>query len=134
WVETGAPVVSLAYYTSVACSADGATVIAVQQPSSGEVSALYISTNSGVTWMTNALSATRLSVVGCSADGATLLAMSRYSNVFSSNNAGATWRSNNVPGSHWNHVLGSADGTKWVASASANENATVVYTSQDSGA
>src|SRR5438105_8998562 len=77
WIETSAPVTN---WTAVACSADGAKLVAVAGgswagPSPGPI---YLSTNSGSTWTPSGAPITNWNVVCCSADG-TKLAAALYS-------------------------------------------------------
>jgi len=109
---TGAPDIP---YLSVASSADGTKLIA-----SG-VEGIYTSTNSGVTWVSNAVPSEFWSGVACSANGQTLVAVAIYNLmgdagcIFTSTNSGATWISNSISSQNWFGVASSADGGTLVA-------------------
>jgi len=110
WTQTSAP--TNYGWTSVASSADGTKLVAVGYFS------IYTSTNSGVTWISNAPSADWISVAS-SADGNKLVAAAGYYNgfIYTSTNAGATWLVTSAPDTNWVSVASSADGTKLVAAA-----------------
>jgi photosystem II stability/assembly factor-like uncharacterized protein len=126
WTLTTAP--TNQDWNSVACSADGARVIAV--PWQGEI---YISTNGGGNWELNFAPGTNASFdsVVSSADGAKLAALDGYLGVvYTSADAGGTWTSNLVSASGLISLLSSADGSKLVALGWLG----AVYTSHDFGA
>lgn len=90
-------------WVSLACSADGARIIA-----SG--SATYTSTNFGARWI---LSNTNSGYVASSADGTRFILGALSSPILTSSDSGATWKTNNAPSS-WNAVASSADGCELV--------------------
>jgi len=102
WSLTGAP---FGYYNSVACSADGSTIIA----SLGNGAGLYVSTNFGVAWRLAFSSSNWWSSVACSSDGRSMAATSYYPGaypgaVYISTNAGADWTLTSAPNGGWQHV------------------------------
>jgi photosystem II stability/assembly factor-like uncharacterized protein len=112
WTLIGAPT-SGEGYTSVACSADGTTIAAVD----GDYG---ISTNSGVSWETSPAPYAP-SVIACSADGTRLITAGPYGlppEICTSLNSGQTWTTNNVPGDEWRGLAMSADGSVLIGAAS----------------
>jgi hypothetical protein len=116
-------------YFSVASSADGTTLLAagsglyeVTSNSYAPDGLIYTSTNSGVTWVSNAVPNVFWNGVACSANGCTLAAVALYDlyenpgSIYTSTNSGMTWISNNVPRQNWASIASSADGGTSVAS------------------
>jgi DNA-binding beta-propeller fold protein YncE len=110
-------------WESVASSADGNKLVAVVSSVNKEYGAIYISTNSGVTWVraTNAPVAAWNSVAS-SADGTKLTAVAygsrTFDGIYISTNSGVTWVSAaKAPVAAWNSVASSTDGTKLAAVA-----------------
>ena len=91
--------------------------------------AIYTSTNSGATWISNNVPGGNWSSIAMSMDGSKLVAAAYPGGIYTSTDSGATWISNNVPVGNWYSVASSADGTKLVAA-----NSVGIYTSTDSGA
>jgi photosystem II stability/assembly factor-like uncharacterized protein len=123
-------------WRSVTSSADGTKLFAVESNflDGGQ---LYISTNSGASWMARA-SSRQWSSVASSADGTKLIAAD--SGVFNggllytSTDSGVTWTARITDSvRYWNSVASSADGTKLVAADSGFINGGLLYTSTDSG-
>jgi hypothetical protein len=112
WTVTTAP---SANWVSLACSADGNTLVALEQ--GGET--VYISTNAGGFWTLS--SPANGGVVGssiaCSADGK-ILYFAGTTQIYCSTNAGANWNPTSSPFANWTAVACSADGTR-VGGASA---------------
>ncbi len=98
------------YWSSVAASADGTKLLAAEAQASG----VYLSTNSGVSWVSNSLPDLWWGSVAMSADGKTIAAAgiqdSGTGSIFCSTNSGATWTSNSL--SFACGVAMSADGRK----------------------
>jgi hypothetical protein len=101
-------------WKSVASSADGTKLVAVERP--GQI---YTSTNSGVTWSANnnAPSNTWWSVAS-SADGTRLVAVANGDYVYMSTNSGLNWFTAPLEQDAWQCVASSADGTKLVVGSS----------------
>ncbi len=120
-------------WQSVASSADGTKLVAVQYP--GQI---FTSTNSGVSWTVQSAPSTNWASVASSADGTKLAAAAIGGLIYTSTNAGTTWTPQVGSGSQsWYAIASSADGTKLVA-ATYNENLNTlhdsgIYTSSDSG-
>jgi photosystem II stability/assembly factor-like uncharacterized protein len=93
----------------VASSADGTKLVALTYGGP-----IYISTNSGTTWIAASAPAEHWRSVASSADGTKLVAVS-YGPIYTSADAGATWMSNSVPNKAWEAVASSADGSKLTA-------------------
>jgi photosystem II stability/assembly factor-like uncharacterized protein len=102
----------------MASSADGARLLAgVGSTSFSTQGPLYTSTNSGVTWFTNAVPQTNWASVAMSADGNTLLAVAGAS-VYISTNGGANWILRSVaPSINLSSAAMSADGAKLFVAA-----------------
>jgi hypothetical protein len=132
WTQaTNAP---LAYWYSVASSADGTTLAAGAY--AGNV---YLSTNSGVTWTNTSLPANNWYSVAESADGTKLVALANSGSsdlgagngeVYTSTDSGATWVSNNVPSAAWTCAAMSADGNEIIASIGNPSTIGGIYVSQ----
>lgn len=92
---------------------------------------VYISTNTGLTWITNSLPPGSYCLsAASSADGSVLLAGMQSGGICTSTNGGVTWSTNNVPQSSWQPVAISADGSRLTALASFGN---LLYTSTNSG-
>jgi len=117
-------------WLSMASSADGTTLAAV-----GSYGWLYLSTNSGATWLpattgTNGPEPTRpWTSIACSAEGSKLVAVANFNPIFTSTNFGRTWTSHG-PAATWNAVASSANGVKLVA---VDYNMGRIHISTDSG-
>ena len=115
---TGAPNLQ---WLSVASSADGTKFLGTGSGPSGD-GLIYTSTNSGATWVSNAVPNEFWYCVASSADGRTLAAVAifdHYGNpgyIYTSTNSGITWISNSVPRQNWAGIASSADGGILVAS------------------
>ena len=108
-------------YLSVASSADGTKFIAAAGLN-GLGAVVYTSTNSGATWISNAVPNYNWNRVASSADGRTLAAISIFNAsgsgpgyIYTSTNSGTTWISNSVPIQYWADITSSADGGTLVA-------------------
>ena len=99
WASTNLPG---EFWNSVCISRDGQVVGAI-------ASSIYISTNTGVTWSTNAISGRS---IACSADGSTWIAAGQQ--IYTSTNGGVTWQTN-LASAQWNAGVVSADGAEMVA-------------------
>ncbi len=112
-------------WTTVACSADGAKLVAGTWGNY-----LYTSSDSGVTWTARLTDMARsFYSVASSADGTKLIAGTRYDSLFTSTDSGVTWTARESQ-RYWRAVASSTDGTKLVA---ADGNPGKIYTSTDSG-
>lgn len=126
WMQATVPVNS---WMAVAASTDGTKLVA-----GGAGSAIYISTNSGVTWTSNAVAgvaaSARWGALATSADGMNLIAAQGCSyavvvstnswteypgRIYASTNGGATWYPTDAPQQYWRSVTTSADGSKLAA-------------------
>ena len=116
WTQTSAPTNNS--WQSIACSADGNTLVAVSggSSSSGQI---YSSTNGGLTWTTNSAPAVNWISVACSADASHLIAGASGGMIYTSTNSGAAWQTNNAGNNHWYAVASSADGSRLAASGPA---------------
>ena len=152
WVERfNTPVIT--YWTSVASSDDGASLVAVGNSSPTGASAIYTSSDSGGTWTSNAAPFALWSAVASSADGSRVVVTSRTGSIWMSTDFGNTWaRATGAPSLNWSSVASSADGVRLVAAAVSDEISTYtngqtfppsppelirangsIYTSMDSG-
>src|SRR5438477_1148173 len=115
WIQTSAPITN---WSSIACSADGSKVFAAsggRAAASG--SAIYRSTDSGLTWSTTSAPVTapyNAFSLACSADGTRIAAVSGCSNHLSFD-SGNTWSPTPLPCGPWRSVACSADGTTLIA-------------------
>ncbi len=108
-------------WNGIACSADGTKIVA---ESSG--GGIWISTNSGDTWMQTSAPNTNWNGIVSSTDGTKLAAIAG-SMIYTSTNSGGTWTSNNTP-TIFGYLVSSADGNRLVASGFNH-----VYTSANAG-
>ncbi len=127
WTQTSAPVTN---WSSVACSADGRTVVASVDGQiwggSGWVvfpGLIFLSTDSGATWTATSAPSTNWSCVTCSADGTKMAAFSVGGMIYTSTNSGGTWLPSAAPSIGmgatvpWGAATSSADGTRLLAVA-----------------
>lgn len=139
WHVTGAPTKA---WSAVACSADGSRILAASRVQS-EIGSLWLSTNSGATWISNSLPGYDWVSVAVSADGNKLFACAGPA-ICISTNAGVHWRSvpSPAPNVQWSDIACSGDGVRLVAGGMSlvvtNGGSNwwsngLVYTSQDAG-
>jgi photosystem II stability/assembly factor-like uncharacterized protein len=121
WTQTSAPPNAGAGLT---CSADGRIMAA------GSVAGIYISTNYGITWVSNGISGfSNCKALAASADGARLAAAADGA-IFVSTNLGASWQSNTISADGYNPLACSADGSNL---ALISYPGTAIYFSTNSG-
>src|ERR1039457_849475 len=102
--------------SSIASSADGKCLVAAG-------AWIFVSADSGMTWLQTSAPATNWSAVASSADGRRLVAVAGGSSlrpkgpIYTSVDSGTTWVSNTVPLQNWTCVASSSDGCKLVAAA-----------------
>jgi hypothetical protein len=114
WTQTSAPTNN---WSSVACSADGTTLVAgasARDFSEGG-GAVYTSTNSGADWVQAPLPFESWISVACSADGIELVAAALTGQIYVSKDSGATWTWDEAPAVPWQAVAVSANGSNIVA-------------------
>ena len=110
WMQTSAPVTNLEW-VSIGASADAGQLAAAARTSSYPYGGpIVISTDSGKSWISNAVAAA-WSAIACSADGMKLIALDSSIRVFTSTNSGASWSYSAVP-APFSCLASSADGTK----------------------
>jgi hypothetical protein len=104
-------------WTSVASSADGATLVALRYvtvSTGGTGPRVYTTTNSGTTWTWCGLPTTGGGFVAASADGSRLMASLRH--LYLSNDSGISWLQQDIPGQTYGwgsgRVASSADGMR----------------------
>ena len=119
WTQTSAPNDN---WTSIASSADGSRLVAAAGVYGGD-GLIYISTNSGTTWMPSTNAPTELwECVASSADGTKLVAATYdylSGSIYTSTNEGNTWtqQTNTTYGADedgWNSAASSTDGARLV--------------------
>jgi hypothetical protein len=110
-------------WSAVASSADGSHLAAADNGGF-----IYISTNSGTTWLPTSASGTNWSALVMSADGGQITAAVNGGLIYSSSDAGSSWVAANIPASNWRAVDTSADGAELVAVVHGG----VIYTEQSS--
>src|SRR5258706_8592199 len=102
WTQTGAPSNT---WSSIACSADGAKLVAVVgsgRSYSPQLGPIYVSTNFGSTWTKTSAPTQDWATVASSADGTKLIAGGVLPGaICTSTNGGTTWISNNIPARSW---------------------------------
>ena len=108
---------------TIASSADG-TKLAVAPLTS----MIYISHDSGATWIARANSSGGWNGIACSADGTKLVAISAAGPIYTSTDSGTNWIAR-ISGPSYSDVASSADGARLVAVAEDG----FIYTSTDSG-
>ena len=118
------------YGTCIASSADGSK-LATWNINGGK-DGIYVSTNSGGTWVKtngptvfNSIASMSLA---SSANGSVLLESGSGSYIYVSTNAGASWSTGGSPSGEWVSGACSADGTKLIAASSGG-----IYTSTNFG-
>jgi hypothetical protein len=150
WILSSAP---YDYWSTVASSVNGATLIAASERGGTELApdsgggAIYISRDSGTSWVKSSAPTNDWSALAASADGLRLVAAARRDvslldgagSVYTSTNAGLNWVQAEVPRVPWNAAACSADGAKVVIAAGIDYNSLgktggLIYTSADSGA
>jgi len=130
WTKQTSGLPGYGNWTSVASSADGTHLVAVNGGGG-----IYTSANSGATWtqQTSGLPGYGTwTSVASSADGTHLVAVNSGGRIYTSANSGATWtqQTSGLPGyENWTSVAPSADGTHLVAVNGGGG----IYTSADSG-
>lgn len=117
WTPNSGPSSLSNYWNSLTSSADGRKLAAVGSvedfSTENFTESIYISTNSGITWVQANTPNEPWSSVIISADGSKLIAEAERSElIFTSTNSGADWTQNNFVGLVG--LVSSADGTKLV--------------------
>ena len=118
-------------WTSITTSADGGVLAAVVNGDRA-----YVSTNSGLTWLTNNSPSTSWQAIAISADGSRLVAAAyggpqgQTGSAYFSTNYGTTWTRSTGPDRNWVALASSADGIRLLgADASGGQ----ILTSTNSG-
>ncbi len=140
WVQTGAPSNS---WVSIVCSADGSKLIAPVTTRLDEMTItgsflpgpIYISTNSGTSWMQTGNLTNVWNNVACSADGTRMAVVAGFDGIYVSTNSGGAWFLTTLPAhfQYWSSVAFSANGKKVAAAASSAVNGAEIYISTNSG-
>ena len=118
----------------MASSADGTKLLG-----STVSSVIFVSTNSGITWLSNNVpTVTYWGPVAMSADGTKMVAAAGGNGhppgfIYVSTNWGVTWNATSAPTNVWAGLASSADGTKLTAVAGASSYRSFIYTSTNSG-
>jgi hypothetical protein len=89
---------------------------------------IYVSTNSGLAWTSNAPPNKSWTAIASSVDGTILAAAAAGDKIYVSTNFGTTWAATQSPSDSWSSLACSAAGTKLIASGS------VTYISTNLGA
>ena len=99
-------------YTTVASSADGTKLVAA----GWDTSAIYTSTDSGISWTAHSVPYNSWESSACSADGTKMVVVGAGNPIYLSTNSGDTWLPDtNAPQTLWESVASSGDGNKIVA-------------------
>jgi hypothetical protein len=106
---------------SIASSADGSTWAVGGEGAGGNI---YVTTNSGTTWISNSVENANIVSCASSADGSILVAVAANPDIgigggliFTSTNFGASWTQADAPVKNWTCVAASADGHELIGSA-----------------
>jgi hypothetical protein len=124
------------HWLSIAASADGVTLAAAD----GYAAAIYLSTNSGVSWLQTSAPSNDWSVVALSGDGKRLIAApGSYDGgngpIFTSVDSGSSWARTSSPSNYWGAVAASTDGAVLIAAATGYDGKShPLFVSQNSGA
>ena len=108
-------------WASVAQSTDGRHIVAAT------TSALFVSNDSGASWMQRGTVQKQYRQVACSADGSRMVAVADGDHAYVSSDSGQTWTASG-PVELWKSVAISSDGTKLFAAG------WYLFTSDDGGA
>jgi len=135
WAQTSAP--TNYNWSAIASSADGTKLAAAagspERPGyTGvpRVGSIYISNDSGETWVQTDAPTNDWSAISCSADGLKLVAAA-VDGIYTSANSGTTWTQTSAATNYsWACVASSADGVRLIASTYEGP----VFISPDSGA
>ncbi|MDD5139354.1 MAG: hypothetical protein PHY43_03720 [Verrucomicrobiales bacterium] len=114
------------YFGDIASSADGTKLIAVRGFNDD---CIYVSIDSGNSWMPTGSPIQRWASCTSSTDGTKLAAAARNGFIYTSTDSGTTWQTNNSPTNSWQSLASSADGAKLAAAANGGK----IYTSTNSG-
>jgi hypothetical protein len=108
--------------SSIACSADGAVLLAAGGRKNGNTGPLLISSNLGETWSSADVPLMHWMAVTCSADGRRMFAAvaasgaHEHNPIYRSEDAGQTWTSlEGNPNAWWSSIRSSADGARLAA-------------------
>ncbi len=130
WKQTTA---ATDYYISVASSADGSKLAAVDSGMGDGL--IYLSANSGNSWNGTGPSGEAWASIALSSNGVKMVvADSGYGDglIYVSTNSGSTWKATTAPAFPWTCVASSADGTH-LAAVNSGFGDGLVYVSTDSG-
>jgi hypothetical protein len=101
-------------WSSVASSVAGDKLVATSLgPPDGP--GIYVSTNSGVDWLSNRVSQLTFQSVASAADGNKLAVAVAGGGIYTSTNSGVDWVPGNAPSQNWSSIAASADGKKLFA-------------------
>lgn len=121
------------YWRGIAASADGTRLAAAASQSAGD--GIYLSTNSGATWVQAQTPPGGWGPIVCSADGTELVAANGgIGGIYISTNSGGMWNQANLPEEEWSSLAASADGTTLVAAYPPDDvGPAEIFVSTDSG-
>jgi hypothetical protein len=111
-------------WDSIACSADGSRLVAVN-----DATGAYTSQNFGATWSSPSVPPSSGRGVASSADGKKLVVVVYGGGIYTSINSGASWQNTGPGNANWYAVASSADGTKIIAAVYGGD----LYYSANSG-
>jgi len=136
WTQTGAPILG---WSSVACSADGRTLVAAGWVSSPGYSVIYTSTNFGSTWsLADVQTSNPWAAVTSSADARRLAAATTTAGIYLSTNGGMNWTLSGAPSfgpnGAWSSLACSADGMRLSAAVFAWQFGGFIFSSTNAGA
>jgi photosystem II stability/assembly factor-like uncharacterized protein len=114
WTSNSTGVDNQQWLSSIASSADGTKLAAVDSPG-----LIYNSTNAGATWVSNSPPMEYWTSIASSADGTKLVAVASSNLIYTSTDSGVNWASNTavMDIQPWHFVASSADGSKLAIAA-----------------
>ncbi len=131
WTLTTA---STANWGALASSADGIKLVAAVQFVNGDFEShnpapMYLSGDSGLTWVQSSAPSNIWYSVASSADGTSLAAVAYGDGIYMSANSGVSWTRVTAPTNSWTSIACSTNGARLVAVADGD----AIYVSTDSG-
>ncbi len=131
WTLTTAPI---ANWGALASSADGVKLVAAVQFVNSAVEShnpapMYLSSDSGLTWVQSSAPSNIWYSVASSAEGALVAAVAYGDGIYISTNSGVSWARTTAPTNSWTSIACSTNGARLVAVADGD----AIYVSTDSG-
>lgn len=112
WSITSAPATN---WVCLAASADGSRLLAAANGAQNTNGVLYLSIDSGTSWVPTLATNFAWASIAISADGNRFAAAPVSGSIFTSTDGGATWSTNGNPARNWSHLVSSANGSRLAA-------------------